>query len=833
MQCGNRRRLGTGAWLGVAWCALSLVLGLTVGSAHAQGADDAASVDYAAGRLSAQESAVDLSVALRPGESAVQLASTGTADLSVLSDGDRDCLAAGKNTELAATVQGPGWLVFDWKFSAQGAYTNKLNLTVDGVENPNAAPNRSYDWFTDSSVVPLGANSSSSVKWATMVVQLDGEGPHTVKWTRAGTALNACLDDVHFTSSPNTAVSGIAGAGTASCALTVLDEDHRTVDAGSPLGADGVRPYGVVAFSAVPEQGKTFRGWKADPAAEEFVSTANPYIVRVYSDPVSLYAVCEQPFEGAGTPDDPYRIGARADLERLDAYVSAGESFADAHFAITSDIDCGDQPLSTIGAGASKSFSGQVDGRGHTIAFSGAGALFYAMAGAGVRNLCLDVDVNAADAVNAGALADRSTNGSSVADVVLRGRFFASRPASSWGTNFGYGGLVGSASGTTFSDCRIEADCSSDRQGNADPCLGAVVGYATSNCTIERCVVAGNVDGCGAASAVGGIVGGLTANSSCVTDCVVQGDVSGNARVGGIVGYQTGGTVSNCEYRGAVSAARRAGGIVGGLEGTGQVSSCLASGSISASEEQAGGIVGYASGYASLADNLCLAQAVEGGKRIVASCERSWGNGAWNTPVLQGNYAWAGTLVDGSAVATGDADASAGGLNGAVLEDADLLGSVAYEPCVRWPSASWNVQPGRKPQLAASNAVREQSGDLLPGYIRAYAEFPEFALAWTGAEVSIEAPADAGYALSGTTRGTDPGEYIARATLAEGYIWPDYTTAPIDFAWSITRTVAVPQFGPFAFAGSPVSVQAPAGAGYALSGQTTAAAVGSYEAVAT
>jgi len=85
---------------------------------------------------------------------------------------------------------------------------------------------------------------------------------------------------------------------------------------------------------------------------------------------------------------------------------------------------------------------------------------------------------------------------------------------------------------------------------------------------------------------IGGLVGDNTHGS--VSDCYSTGDVNGIAEVGGLVGVNYG-SISNCYSSGFVSGDRRVGDLVGFNHGS--VSNCYSSGSVSGNED-VGGLVG-------------------------------------------------------------------------------------------------------------------------------------------------------------------------------------------------------------------------------------------------
>ena len=107
--------------------------------------------------------------------------------------------------------------------------------------------------------------------------------------------------------------------------------------------------------------------------------------------------------------------------------------------------------------------------------------------------------------------------------------------------------------------------------------------------TVQNLSVSGTVNSSG--DYVGGIVGYNF--SGTVTNCAFSGSVSGVSFVGGVVGYN-GGTVKNCYNTGAVSGGMDVGGVVG--ENSGSVTNCYntGTGSVngSADSSNVGGVVG-------------------------------------------------------------------------------------------------------------------------------------------------------------------------------------------------------------------------------------------------
>jgi hypothetical protein len=120
-------------------------------------------------------------------------------------------------------------------------------------------------------------------------------------------------------------------------------------------------------------------------------------------------------------------------------------------------------------------------------------------------------------------------------------------------------------------------------------CVGGVVAY-NSGGTVQDCIVVGAVNG---QNYVGGVVG---INDGTVQRCT--GTVTVNATnyvsyVGGVVGSNRG-TMQNCYSTGAVNGSLQVGGVVGYNDG-GTVKSCNATGTVNG-QARVGGVVGYNDG---------------------------------------------------------------------------------------------------------------------------------------------------------------------------------------------------------------------------------------------
>ena len=118
--------------------------------------------------------------------------------------------------------------------------------------------------------------------------------------------------------------------------------------------------------------------------------------------------------------------------------------------------------------------------------------------------------------------------------------------------------------------------------------IGGVVGWNDGG-SVTNCCNTGSVTGNGCH--VGGVVGG---NEGPVTDCYNTGSVNGAMQVGGVVGYSSFGDVTNCYNTGDVTGGSNVGGVAGS-NSSGGITNCYNTGSVNGAM-QVGGVVGH-NGY--------------------------------------------------------------------------------------------------------------------------------------------------------------------------------------------------------------------------------------------
>jgi len=102
-----------------------------------------------------------------------------------------------------------------------------------------------------------------------------------------------------------------------------------------------------------------------------------------------------------------------------------------------------------------------------------------------------------------------------------------------------------------------------------------------------------NVGMAGGSVTGGSCVGGLAGynKGGTITDSYATGNVTGNTKVGGLAGYNNGGTVTNSYATGSVTGGLDVGGLVG-LNDTGTVTNSYATGSVTGSNDYVGGLAG-------------------------------------------------------------------------------------------------------------------------------------------------------------------------------------------------------------------------------------------------
>jgi uncharacterized repeat protein (TIGR02543 family) len=259
-------------------------------------------------------------------------------------------------------------------------------------------------------------------------------------------------------------------------------------------------------------------------------------------------------FSGDGTEDNPWLIGAPADLALLAELVNTGAAvYADAgkHYKLMNDISLADYDADDTdfndGKGwipigqeeEGKRFRGVFDGNGHKItdlyisdgALDCAGLFGYVSgesteSRAEVKNLGVYGEVSGVGSV--GGVAGVVNNNSTIENS------YATGPVSG-------NGDVGGVAGVVNNNSTIENSYATGPvSGNGD--VGGVAGCVLRSSTIENCYATGAVNGTG--YNVGGVAGYV--DNSTIENCYATGAVNGSDYVGGVAGYVLNGNVTSC-----------------------------------------------------------------------------------------------------------------------------------------------------------------------------------------------------------------------------------------------------------------------------------------------
>ena len=289
---------------------------------------------------------------------------------------------------------------------------------------------------------------------------------------------------------------------------------------------------------------------------------------------------------GDGTVSNPYAISNGAELRYFADEVTNGESFYDKYIVITDDIYLNDitnfnewskdQGPQNIWEPIGGNFAGTLDGDGHSI---------------------IGVYINS-DEDKTGFFRELSLNSiPTIKNIQLKNIYVTGASQT--------GGIVGHA---TFLDCtNVTVTGKISGKNSVGGFVGDGVGRrVTGPINFVNCSNYASVEG--KENKIGGIIGnysnsGSTNDKLLINNCRNSGSVSGNEFVGGLGGCfiaetdSQGIVVSKSINEGTVSGYSRIGGIIGEIDSdmkTFEISQVCNFGNISATEGNAGGIVGVA-----------------------------------------------------------------------------------------------------------------------------------------------------------------------------------------------------------------------------------------------
>jgi hypothetical protein len=481
-----------------------------------------------------------------------------------------------------------------------------------------------------------------------------------------------------------------------------------SVLSGVPLYFEaGDSSSGVTGSFTVPTRVKgAFIEWSASPGAIVVDSSGRARIVSPGVRDVTLTAVAdderkifnltilekEEPGAGGrkaiagnfaggdGSVEQPYRIAEADQLAYLARLVNGGDDCEGIHFKLVNDIDLSCEAWTPIGISRSP-FMGSLDGNGRTI-------------------LGLRVQLQRRDLVGLfGCIGSRgSVSALCISGADVAGRSFVgalaghnggliiecSASASVIGTSFNVGGLVGANHGT------VEKSASSGKVETARFSAGGLIGvnYGRLADGASSCDVTGDVDVGGLVgvnigvlskgvssgvvegkSDIGGLVG-INERGGTVEESASWSDVQGGARLGGLIGNNSGG-IKNSAADCVVAGVEYIGGLVG-QNYLGGITNCASSGRVSGSQCVGGlvginlaGIVSYSASCADVTGDFRLGGLMGNNLDTVKNCLASGsvsgrdeigglvGNNVnilinANAPMILNSLASGGVVTDGS-----------------------------------------------------------------------------------------------------------------------------------------------------------------------------------------
>lgn len=157
-----------------------------------------------------------------------------------------------------------------------------------------------------------------------------------------------------------------------------------------------------------------------------------------------------------------------------------------------------------------------------------------------------------------------------------------------------YVGFFGSVSGATVRDVVFKATFITGKDR-----VGSFVGYAYENSTVNNVTitVTGN-NGVTGSSWVGGVAGRI--ENSTISNSSYKGNLNGTTTdVGGIAGYVSASTILGCNTQFTLSGVTSVGGVAGYLNGS-TIQNTIATGNVTASSSNVGGIVAYGTGLSTI-----------------------------------------------------------------------------------------------------------------------------------------------------------------------------------------------------------------------------------------
>lgn len=367
---------------------------------------------------------------------------------------------------------------------------------------------------------------------------------------------------------------------TQACTVTFYDcwneETVGSTTAALTIGDDITTSAVAAAGGTVPEYFTNEDGYEG---TDEFAGCTQPTVVSGTSS-YTVYGRRHNTAVSGDTGTDYIVVSSYVGLMKIGSYVVEGsgsdqyclvpihsnsyvQAMLDANYWLLNDITLSAYSFGAFGWSSDGSqlttnytYNGKFDGNGHTLSMSGllnvSGnymGLFAENRGT-IRNVTFSgLRYSGTSYTYLGAAAGVNHSGGLIENVTTTNCMIQ-----------GYqyvGGIAGYNSGGTIRNCKVSLPnsysvyASLENSTSTDSCAGGITGYNASTSTISYCCVLGtSTNGVYGYNKAGGIV---AASTGTVEKCYSNADVCGYARIGGIVGYAGGGTVSECGCTGTVN----------------------------------------------------------------------------------------------------------------------------------------------------------------------------------------------------------------------------------------------------------------------------------------
>lgn len=317
---------------------------------------------------------------------------------------------------------------------------------------------------------------------------------------------------------------------------------------------------------------------------------------------IGTISVCAIEIDGSGTSISPYIIKNEQQLLAISKDLPLS-----ANYKLDNDIRLITKSWTPIGANSSGAFTGVFDGNGHTITNLNIGEItnrydnlgLFAVNNGTISNLTIDANI-IGNSENIGIIAGSGTG--TISNCITSGNITGSFSSC-------VGGIVGK--GATISNCVSNCDINVTYKDASIPTspsvfIGGIVGHSTgniSNCNFKGSIKVPEVTCCG------GIVGYIINGS--ITNCENSSSINVKAYyLGGIVGYNIYSNIKGCGNKSDISftypfslsfdapVEARIGGLIGynygGTTTKYSVTDCYNEGviSLSATNTTVGGLIG-------------------------------------------------------------------------------------------------------------------------------------------------------------------------------------------------------------------------------------------------